>query len=129
MNATVFPIGLFQRVRFDERLSYGYDEVDLATRAVAAGFRIEICPSARVEHRLSPVHRDANESHIQASRLYVTAKRYAFTERRPLKAAVFFAYASVHVLGVGLRTGGLAGLRRGAASIWRAARDLAAFRR
>jgi glycosyltransferase involved in cell wall biosynthesis len=129
MNATVFPTGLFQRVRFDERLAYGYDEVDLATRAVAAGYRIEICAEALVEHSPSPVHRGANESYIDASRLYVTAKRYAFTERRPLKAAGFFACASAHVLAAGLRDGGLAGLRRGMASIVRAAQDIADFQR
>jgi glycosyltransferase involved in cell wall biosynthesis len=128
MNATVFPKALFDIVQFDERLSYGYDEVDLATRAVRMGYRIEICEEARVIHRPSPIHRNSHEANIDAARLYVTTKRYALTQSKPLKGAAFFMYASAHVLAAGLMRDGLRGLKQGGRSVARGARDVAALK-
>ncbi len=47
MNSTLAPRALFQRgASFDENLVYGYDEVDLASQAVALGFDIVQCDDA-----------------------------------------------------------------------------------
>jgi GT2 family glycosyltransferase len=129
MNATVFPAALFERVRFDERLAYGYDEVDVATRAVASGYRIEICTDACVRHRLSPIHRDANYQHIDAARLYVTTRRYASTQGSPLKGVVYFVLASAHIVVASARRDGGRGVLRGIRSVRRGAERLLAARR
>lgn len=39
INSTVFPARLFREELFDEQLIYGYEEVDMATRAVRRGTR------------------------------------------------------------------------------------------
>jgi GT2 family glycosyltransferase len=111
INGTVFPRRVFDRVRFDPQLVYGYDEVDFTTRAVQAGYRIEPCFDAVNAHFPSPVNRDYYAPHIDASRLYVTAKRRARTEGRPLAALGFLAVASAHVLASAVRRQGLAGSR------------------
>jgi glycosyltransferase involved in cell wall biosynthesis len=111
MNAAIFPRSLFPHVKFDERLIYGYDEIDLTTRAVAHGYRIVNCPDAVNHHFPSPVNRDYYGVHASSSRIYVTFKRYLWTQRRPLKAAAYLPIAVCHVFASMIRTGGLGGLR------------------
>ncbi len=82
INATLLPRALVERLGFDPQLVYGYDEVDLASRAVRAGCAIVPCPQAVNDHRPSPRGREGYSAVLNASRLYVTFKRYAFTERR-----------------------------------------------
>jgi hypothetical protein len=89
MPATVFPRRVFQEISFDERLVYGYDEVDLAVRARKRGYEIVLCEAAINEHYRSPINRDMYSRHVEAARLYITFKRYAFTERRFAKALAF----------------------------------------
>jgi GT2 family glycosyltransferase len=110
MNAAVFPRELFRHVRFDEQLVYGYDEVDLTTRAVAAGYRIVFDPEALNEHRPSPVNRAMYARHVDASRLYVTLKRYWWTERAPAKAVAFAVCAPVHLLAANVKAARIKGL-------------------
>jgi GT2 family glycosyltransferase len=109
INSTVFPRSLFDTIRFDPRLWYGYDEVDIATRAVAAGYTIIECPNAINLHRPSAIGRTEYDSHREAARLYVTAKRRLFVERRRVLGAVFLPAAAVHMLISGLRRGGVRG--------------------
>jgi GT2 family glycosyltransferase len=116
INSTIFPRTLFDTLRFDPRLYYGYDEVDITTRAVAAGYMIVECPAAVNLHHRSQLHRAEYDSHLDATRLYVTAKRRLFVERRRVAALVYLPLASLHMLVSGLRRDGL----RGAASAFRA---------
>jgi GT2 family glycosyltransferase len=83
---------------FDERLRYGYDEVDLTTRAVALGFTIVSAPDAINDHYPSAVNRDEYRSVVDASRLYVTYKRYRRTEGRRLRASLYCVIAPVHLV-------------------------------
>jgi len=110
MAATIFPARLFSAVRFDPELVYGYDEVDLATRAVATGYTIVDCPAAIVEHRPSNIGRERNLSYSEASRLHVTLRRYAITERAPLRAVAFAIAAPIHHIAANVRRRGLIGL-------------------
>jgi hypothetical protein len=91
--------------------------VDLASRAVRAGLSIIDCPSAANDHRPSPRGRSDYSAVVEASRLYVTFKRYAFTERRRLRAVAFVIVAPAHATLSGLRRGGLGGARRAWASL------------
>jgi glycosyltransferase involved in cell wall biosynthesis len=117
INATVFPVQLFAEIGFDRNLVYGSDEVDLATRAVARGFRIVLCRQAVNEHFPSPVNRDFYQVHVNASRLYVTLKRYAFTQRAYGRALCFVLLAPLHLAGVLVKRNGIGGLKATASSV------------
>jgi GT2 family glycosyltransferase len=112
INAAVFPARMFTNIRFDPQLVYGYEEVDFASRAAAAGYVIVDCPGAVNDHRPSPSSREGQDRHVDASRLHVTLRRYAVTDRAPLRALAFALIAPVHVLAADLRRMGLPGLRR-----------------
>lgn len=112
INATLFPAGLFSRVRFDPQLIYGYEEVDLASRAAARGYVIVQCENAINDHRPSPRSREDYNRYIDASRLHVTLRRYALTERAPLRALAFALIAPIHVLAADVKRLGLAGAQR-----------------
>ena len=89
INATLFPRELLEQVAFDPQIVYGYDEVDLASRAVRLGWTIVPSPEAVNDHRPSARGREGYDAVLTASRLYVTFKRYALTERRPLRAGAY----------------------------------------
>jgi GT2 family glycosyltransferase len=117
INACVFPRRLFDEIRFDPQLVYGYDEVDVTTQAVALGYRIVECFDVVNFHFPSPVNRDYYRPHTEASRLYVTAKRRGTTEGRPWAARAFLAVASVHVMLSAVRRDRLRGLASGARTL------------
>ena len=110
INATLFPAALFKEMLFDPRLIYGYDEVDIASSARGAGYRIVLIPSAVNLHFPSPVNRDYYSPHTEAARIYVTFKRYARAERRPIKALLFLVASFLHSLAHHLRRFGLSGI-------------------
>jgi glycosyltransferase involved in cell wall biosynthesis len=97
INATRFPLGLFDKVLFDPQLKYGYDEVDLTTQAVALGFEIVPCFTATNYHYPSPVGRAQYEAFAEASRLYVTLKRRRWTEGSSLRAWPGLVLAVIHL--------------------------------
>ncbi|WP_373231260.1 glycosyltransferase family 2 protein [Cohnella sp.] len=96
INSTVFPVFLFKEILFDEQLIYGYEEVDIATRAVQKGYAIVLAQEAINFHYPSEINRDFYKPHIVTSRLYATFKRYLFTEGKWLKALSFFIAAIIH---------------------------------
>jgi GT2 family glycosyltransferase len=110
MNAALFPRALFDRVRFDEALLYGYEEADIAAQAEAAGYRIRFSPELVNDHRRSPVNRDEYAAVQDASRLYATFKRYAWLEARYTHAAAFGLLAPFHLLASSVK---VHGFRRG----------------
>jgi GT2 family glycosyltransferase len=121
INSALFPRALFGTVRFDEQLVYGCDEVDLTTRAVAAGFTIRLSRAAVNDHRPSQVNRDYYGDFATASRIYVTFKRYFVTEQRRLKGALFLPVALGHAVASAVRhrgpSGVVTGIRAAARSI------------
>jgi GT2 family glycosyltransferase len=126
-NAVIFPTQVFGRIRFDPQLVYGYDEVDFATRAAAAGYVIVDCPEAVNYHESAPHPRNHQDRHVEASRFHVTLRRYALTERAPLRALAFALIAPIHMLASDIKRAGLPGARRtvttlglAAAMLWRA---------
>jgi GT2 family glycosyltransferase len=107
INASLFPRNVFEKVRFDPNLSYGFDEVDLTTRAVANGFTIVPCFEAANVHMPSESGRSDYSSFANASRLYVTLKRRRWTERSILRAWAGFFLASIHLLLASIKRRGL----------------------
>jgi len=122
INSTLFPRSLFEVARFDEKLVYGYDEVDIASQAVRHGYRIVQSDDAVNFHYPSLVNRSYYKPHLEVSRLYVTFKRYALYERSYTKAATFAALAPVHCVLAALKRRGIAGLGDAGRAILAAAR-------
>jgi len=110
INSAIFPSSLFQKVLFDEKLVYGCDEVDFTTRAVQEGFKILLCPDAINFHFPSKINRDFYQPYHEASRLYVTFKRYFSTEKKKLKALVYLGLASAHTWVYTIKVEGLRGI-------------------
>jgi GT2 family glycosyltransferase len=125
INAAVFPRPLFEHVRFDPQLVYGYDEVDLTSRAVAAGFRIAPCFDAVNLHFPADSNRDYYSPYVEASRLYVTLKRRMRSERRRLSGAAYCAAAGAHTFASAIRRHG----RRGPRLAWGTVRQALAYYR
>lgn len=120
INSAVIPASWAKELGFDEFLIYGYEEVDFALRARRAGVRIILCPALRNLHFPSDVNRDYYAPLIDASRIYVTFKRYCSFERNYPKAVLFVIVASGHLLAARVKRFGLRGIWRGVASLGRA---------
>ena len=84
--------------------------MDFASRAVLLhGHHILFLPALANAHFPSAVNRDFYAPFMEASRIYVTFKRYFWVERRPPKAILFLLLAYVHILAHDLRRRGDAG--------------------
>jgi glycosyltransferase involved in cell wall biosynthesis len=127
INATVFPTSLFVKAGFDTNLVYGCDEVDLTTRAIGCGYAIVLCADAVNDHFPSPVNRDYYQQRLNSSRLYVTFKRYAFTQRAYAKALCYAVIAPLHLTVSLTKRSGLRGLRAALPSIAEAVRYLVTY--
>jgi GT2 family glycosyltransferase len=127
INSAIFPTALTRELQFDYRLRFGAEEVDLATRLVAAGGTIVYCPDAVNIHMTSPHGRSAYGFDATASRLYATLKRYAFTERRLVTACAFALLAPLHTMGAGLRGRGYVGASDSVRAVSTAARYMWSF--
>lgn len=117
VNASIFPQCVFDEIQFDPQLVYGYEEVDFASRAAAAGWVIVQCPEAINDHRPSSRGRSDHDRYVEASRLHVTLRRYAMTERAPLRALAFAIVAPIHLVAADVKRLGLPGLRRSVATL------------
>ncbi len=120
INATIFPKALFSRALFDENLVYGCEEMDFATRAVKLhGHHIAFRPTLVNAHFPSPENRNFYAPFIEASRIYVTFKRYRWVERKIAKAALFLLVAYAHILAHNIKRLGPKGLPAFAATLRR----------
>jgi GT2 family glycosyltransferase len=109
INSAIFPVSVFRDTLFDEKLVYGNDEVDLTTRATKKGFKILIFPEAINFHYPSEINRDYYKPYHDASRIYVTFKRYFSTENNQIKALIFLLYVFIHTVAFNSRYFGLQG--------------------
>lgn len=112
INSAIFPTNIFQQVLFDEKLVYGCDEVDFTTRAIKKGFEIKFCSEAINLHLPSLENRDFYKPYHEASRLYVTFKRYFSTENNGLKALIYLIVAGGHTLAHTMKIEGLRGISK-----------------
>ena len=118
INSAVFPAWLFKLIRFDEHLVYGYDEVDIVMRATLQGkCAVRLVPEVFNSHFPSTVNRDYYAAFVEASRIYVTHKRYRWFERNRPKAALFLTLAVAHNLLHNLRAHGPKGVARSARTV------------
>jgi GT2 family glycosyltransferase len=112
INSAIFPRSVFETTLFDEKLVYGCDEVDFTTRAIKFGFKIVLCSEAVNLHLPSLINRDFYKPYHEASRLYVTFKRYLSTDKQHLKALLFLALASAHTTVHSLKIEGIQGISK-----------------
>ncbi len=129
INAALFPADLLRKIRFDPRLVYGYDEVDIAARARALGWEILLCPEAVNYHYPSPKNRDYYQPHTETARIYVTFKTYFAAQRRPAKAVAFLGLSLAHSIAHHLRRKASGGPPAAIALHRQAWRLIAAWRR
>jgi glycosyltransferase involved in cell wall biosynthesis len=102
-------------LQYDEIIaSYGYEEMDYAYRVAAANHRLD-CVRSCVNIHLAPNRDQPFRAEQDACRLYVTYKRYAYVDHRPLKALVFLVVAVPHHLCACVRR---AGVRNGTSQWW-----------
>jgi GT2 family glycosyltransferase len=118
INATVWPRRLFELVRFDQRLRYGSDEVDISYAARAAGARIVICRDAINEHHPSEINRIGYVDEAHVSRLLATLKRYWRYQQRPFATAMFIVLAPMHLVAASIRQAGPRGAVQGLRILW-----------
>jgi GT2 family glycosyltransferase len=104
MNATLFPANLFGELRFDPRLIYGSEEIDLARHARALGYRIEYTEELYTDHHPPDERRDYQSVRItEGLRLFATAKAYWCYERARAKTVAYVVLASVQLVVGALR--------------------------
>lgn len=103
INATVFPTHVFSNIEFDERVRYGYEEIDVARHALALGWQITLDVELWVEHHPSPANRAAYAGELAVSRLYMTHKAYREYERNLPKAILFNLVGGAHFVAFALR--------------------------
>ncbi len=127
INAALFPRRLFEDVGFDPNLKYGFDEVDVTTRAVAMGFTIVPCFDAVNYHFPSPVGRGEYRDQASASRLYVTLKRRRWTEGSRLRGWSGFGLAVAHLFAASVKRRGRAGIGEAWRTVGLARAHYAAF--
>lgn len=128
INSTVFPMSLFRKIRFDENIVYGYEEVDIAIRARVRGYNIIHLPNAANFHYPSSTNRNYYMPYIEANRIYVTFKRYRYCERHPCKAFVFLIIAAVRLIAANLKGGGFSSFSTSVISIKSAVKQIKTLR-
>jgi len=112
IDATLFPASLCRELLFDPRLIYGYEEVDIALRARAAGWTIQLCPDAFIYHYPSMVGRENYKPNCEAARTFVVFKHYYTGQKKRVKACIFLGASLVHNLAHYVKSYGLRGVPR-----------------
>jgi GT2 family glycosyltransferase len=120
INSAIIPAEAAKTIRFDDALVYGGEEVDFAMRARAAGIEIRFCGTLRNLHSPSPMNRDYYSTYANASRIYVTFKRYCLFEKNFSKALLFVVWASIHQIGADMKRSGLRGAAASISSLRKA---------
>lgn len=114
---------------YDEVIkAYGYEEMDFAYRLAAAGAVIACVPDCKNIH-LAPNANQPLRPEKDACRLYVTFKRRAYIDRKPLSALGFLLVAIPHHVLGSIRRYGRAGIAPAFRHIWMAFGMLREFRR
>jgi GT2 family glycosyltransferase len=99
LNSNIFPRSAFSHARFDERIVYGYEQMDICQQMLVTGHRIEYRRELVNLHlpppRSAEVLKSQDEQAIRA-RYYTSLKRYMLWQSRPLRAFAYAALAPLH---------------------------------
>ncbi len=127
INAALFPRQVFEGIRFDTNLRYGFDEVDITTQAVAKGYAIVSCFDAVNYHFPSTIGRGEYQHLASASRLYVTLKRRRWTEGSRLRGWLGLVIAVAHLYAAAVKRRGFEGIGEARRTVAQARTYYAAF--
>lgn len=99
LNSNLLPRSAFERARFDEMISYGYEDMDVCTRLLSQGYAIRHEASLINTHlpppRTATVDRERFAMAGRA-RFYTSVKRYLLYERDLPRLLAFIFLAPVH---------------------------------
>jgi GT2 family glycosyltransferase len=102
LNSNIFPRAAFKDARFDERIVYGYEDMDLCQQMLISGYRIEYRRELVNLHlpppRTADVRRSLDEQADRA-RYYTSLKRYMLWQSKPIRAFAYAALAPLHQAG------------------------------
>jgi hypothetical protein len=130
LNANVLPVSAFAHARFDERIEYGYEDMDVAEQLLAQGFTVRCEPELENRH-LPPDDAAVKATRVRQerrARFLVALKLRYYRHTRPAPAeAGFVVIATAHAVAhaVRARTSLLAPFED-MAFAWRTARDTVA---
>jgi glycosyltransferase involved in cell wall biosynthesis/GT2 family glycosyltransferase len=99
LNCNLFPRSAFDVARFDERIVYGYEDMDLCQQMLAGGHRIEYRPELVNLHLPPPKSADTKRTQTrqaERARYYTSLKRYMLWQSKPGRAVVYAALAPLH---------------------------------
>jgi len=99
LNCNVFPREAFRRAAFDEKIGYGYEDMDLCSRLLSLGFQIRF--SAALTNMHMPPPKPVGElrtraAQAQRARFYTSVKRYMLWEKDWRRLVAFAIVAPVH---------------------------------
>lgn len=106
LNCNVFPREAFDVAKFDESITYGYEDTDLCAQLIAGGFRIVHIPEL-VNSHLPPTKNAAEIRNrlwqAERARFYTSLRRHMRWQRSVLSTLAFLAIAPVHLFVHALR--------------------------
>ena len=99
LNCNLFPRGAFQAASFDELIEYGFEDIDLCSALLSAGYRIQYDPELQNQH--FPPGQDERTArrrfgHWEQARYYTSLKRYFVWQRAPLRGCFYAVAAPVY---------------------------------
>lgn len=98
LNCNLFPRHAFAVASFDEAFVYGFEDMDLCSALLAAGFRIEYDPAMQNRHFPPPQDRRTARKRFrqwEEARYYCSLKRLFRWERSPLRGCFYIVAAPV----------------------------------
>ncbi|MBV9848954.1 MAG: glycosyltransferase family 2 protein [Armatimonadetes bacterium] len=108
LNSNLFPRSAFDLAAFDEAITYGCEDMDICSRLLAAGYRIEYRPELVNQHIPPPKSAallDRQRQQSEQARFYTSLKRYLLWQKKPLKALAYVILAPLHLTAHHLRRG------------------------
>jgi GT2 family glycosyltransferase len=106
LNSNVFPSKAFSQVRFDEKIAYGYEDMDVCSQLLALGYEIRHEP-ALVNYHVPPATNfpvpKSRELQRERARFYTSVRRYFIWEKKWVKGCAYVLLAPLHRIGHALK--------------------------
>ena len=99
LNCNCFPRSAFEEAQFDERLTYGYEDMDLCSHLLSKGYRIVYTPELLCEHAPPPRTAAVDQFRVRythQARFITSMMRYLVWEKKAHLALMYFVLAPVH---------------------------------
>lgn len=99
LNCNLFPLQAFQTAHFDELIDYGFEDMDLCSALLAAGYRILYDPEMQNQHFPPPQDERTARNRFgrwEQARYYTSLKRYFIWQRSPLLGFFYAAAAPLY---------------------------------